>query len=531
MKIAITNAKIYVENNEFVESLIVEEGRILAIGKNEEITSRIDEETEVIDAEGRLVLPGFNDSHLHLVEFGNNLQEVRLLGATSIREVKERIAEFIATHNLDDDAVIHGIGWNQDYFNDEARLLVASDLDDVCSERPIIMERACGHILTANTKAMQLAGITKDTAALAGGEIDRDAKGELTGIFKENACLQVKNIIKEKTPEQRQNNLREAIRYAQSKGVTSVQTMDLRGGSWRETLRDYEEVLKSEHLHVYHQCNMMTLDLLRELLEFKRTYIPEVDHKIGCLKLFVDGSLGARTALMRKPYYDDPSTYGIMVLTQEELDKLVQMADSEGLQVVIHAIGDRGIEMVIDSYEKVIDDTNDRHHSIIHVQITDIPLLKRMANIDILAQVQPIFLHYDQTIVEERIGKDLASTSYAFKTMLDLGIKVSFGTDCPIEDLDPLSNLYCAVTRKRLDDKSAPGFNELECLSLAQAINAYTVGSAYAEHMEGKKGRLLPGYIADLVILDRDIFEISPDTIKDANVILTMVEGHIVYRV
>ena len=340
----------------------------------------------------------------------------------------------------------------------------------------------------------------------------------------------VKSIIKEKTAEKRRNSLRAAIKYAQSKGITTVQTMDLQSGTWKETISDYEEVLKSEHLHVYHQCNMMTLDHLREFLDFRKSYVPKVDHKLGCLKLFVDGSLGARTALMRKPYADDPSTKGIMVMTQTELDEMVQMADSEGLQVVIHAIGDRGIEMVVDSYEKVINDKNDRRHSIIHVQITDRPLLQRMADLDILAQVQPIFLHYDQTIVKDRVGEDLANTSYAFKTMLDLGIKVSLGTDCPIEDLDPLNNIYCAITRKRLDDNDGLGFNEAESLTLEEAIDAYTVGSAYTEHMDEQKGRLKPGFIADLVILDRNIFEGSADAIKDTNVVLTMVEGHIVYR-
>ena len=531
MKTAITNAKIYVDAGNFQESLLVEDGRIVAVGTNEEISAMIDNETDIIDANGQLVLPGFNDSHMHLVEVGNNLQDVRLLGVTSIKEVKARIAEFIKSHDLDDDEVIHGTGWNQDYFSDENRMLEARDLDEVCSDRPIIMERACAHILTANSLAMKLAGITKDTVACAGGEIDKDANGELTGIFKETACEMVKAIIKEKTQEKRQSSLRSAIKYAQMKGVTSVQTMDLRNASWKETLNDYEEVLKDEHFHVYHQCNMMTPALLRELLDFKKTYSPKVSHKLGCLKLFVDGSLGARTALMRNPYADDPTTNGIMVLNPDELDTLVQMADREGEQVVIHAIGDRGIEMVIDSYEKVIRGNNDRRHGIVHVQITDRALLERMADLDILALVQPIFLHYDQTIVKDRVGEKLASTSYAFKTMLDLGIKVSLGTDCPVEDLDPLNNIYCTITRRRLDDTSGIAYNEAESLTLEEAIDAYTIGGAYTEHMDDQKGRLKTGYIADLVILDRDIFESPVQAIKDTNVVLTMVDGHIVYRV
>jgi predicted amidohydrolase YtcJ len=250
----------------------------------------------------------------------------------------------------------------------------------------------------------------------------------------------------------------------------------------------------------------------------------------GPLKLFVDGSLGARTAQLRKPYKDDPSTSGIQCMSEEELDHYVSLADQNDVSVAIHAIGDQAMTFVLDAYQKVIKNENKLRHGIIHCQITDLPLLHRFKAMDILAYVQPIFLHYDMHIVESRVGKDLASTSYAFKTMEDLKLHVSYGTDSPVEGLNVFQNIHCAIHRQDLKNNPPNGFYPLEKVDLETAIDNYTLGGAYANFQEKHLGRLLEGYKADLVILDKDIFTCDPSTIKDIQVELTMVNGVIVYQ-
>lgn len=233
---------------------------------------------------------------------------------------------------------------------------------------------------------------------------------------------------------------------------------------------------------------------------------------------------------MRKPYADDPSTCGIATLTPQEIDTLVGMAVQNQCGVVIHAIGDAAIENVLNAYDKVCDGTNPLRLGIIHVQITDRPLLERFTKNDILALVQPIFLHYDTGIVEDRVGKELAATSYAFKTLVDLGVHTSFGTDSPVEDMDPIANIYCAVTRKNLRGEPQGGFHPEECMDVYQAVDAYTIESAYASFEEKVKGRLMKGYFADLVILSDNIFTVASDDILKVKVDATMVNGHFVYE-
>ena len=253
--------------------------------------------------------------------------------------------------------------------------------------------------------------------------------------------------------------------------------------------------------------------------------------KIGPLKMFTDGSLGARTALMRQDYADAPGQRGIEILTQQELDELVRMADENGMQIAIHAIGDKANEMVLDSYQKVIGPEGNTHrHGIVHCQITDLPMLKRYQQMDVYAMVQPIFLHYDLHIVEDRVGKELAATSYAFHTMNQMGLHVSYGTDSPVEDMDPIQNLHCAVCRQDLKHFPAGGYVPEERVDIFQAVDDYTIGGAQNAFEENQKGRLQPGYLADLVMLDQDIFHVPSDKILDTQVLMTMVGGKVVYE-
>lgn len=533
MSSLIYNANIYVQRDVFAQALLVgDDGKIAAVGTEEEVRAACTGNENLYDAQGRTIVPGFNDSHQHLFNTGIALAAVRLQGVTSIAEVIERGRRYIEENQPQPGEVIHGMGWNQDYFTDEHRLLTRHDLDKISTDYPIIFDRACGHILTCNTKALEMAGVTVDTVPNAGGAIDQE-NGELTGVVRENARAQVRCLMSERSIETKKRLIRTAMKHANETGVTSVQTCDVRMGDWESTLEAYNQVLaETPTVRVYHQFSFMEPNAFQEFLDKGyRTGVGNDFNRFGPLKLFVDGSLGARTAYMREPYADDPSTRGIATLTPEEIDTLVGMAVKNNCGVAVHAIGDAAIENVLNAYDKVCENgENPLRLGIIHVQITDRPLLERFTKNDILALVQPIFLHYDTAIVEDRVGKDLAATSYAFKTLMDLGVHTSYGTDSPVEDMDPIANLYCAVTRKNLRGEPAGGWHPEECVDIYSAVDAYTIESAYASFDEKVKGRLMKGYLADLVVLSDNIFTINPDDILKVKVDATMVNGNFVFQ-
>lgn len=535
MSTAIINAKIYVRRGEFAQALLVDDaGLIQAVGAEDEIRAAMPEGCAVWDAQGRTIVPGFNDSHMHLMMKGELLQAIELLGATSIADVQQRCRDYIARRRPAPGTVLHGMGWNQDYFHEDGnRLLTRRDLDAVTTEYPLILERACGHILTCNTAALELAGITKTSVAPAGGAYDLDESGELTGVVRENACTQVLALRKGRTRAEVEDVIRTAMAHASKNGVTSVQTMDLRPAVWEETLAAYEAVqAENPSVRVYHQVNFMEPEGFRRFLEKGyATGKGDAWNKIGPLKMFVDGSLGARTALMRRPYHDDPSTTGIATLTPDQIAEMVGLAVEHRCQVAMHAIGDGAIERVLDAYDAVCTNgENPLRLGVVHVQITDRPLLERFTKNNIIAYVQPIFLHYDISIVRDRVGPELASTSYAFKTMKTLGIHASYGTDCPVEDLNPLECIHCAVNRTNLRDEPAGGFEPAECVDVSDAVDAYTLEGAYVSFEENVKGRLLPGFYADLAVLSDDIFTIDPLKIRHVKVDATMAGGRWVFE-
>lgn len=528
------NANIYLGSGRFARSLLAVDGVIRAVGSDEAMAACAPAGVEVLNAEGRTAVPAFNDSHCHLLMLGRALEDIRLHGTSGIADLKARVRRYIAERRPAPGTVLHGMGWNQDYFEDERRLPTAADLDEAAPGYPLVLERACGHILVASTAAMRLAGITNETAPLPGGAIDRDGEGRATGIFRENACAQVMRILPAPTLDSDRRALQAALWHAAACGVGSAHSMDVRGGNWRDVLALYRSVLEeTPSLRVNHQCCFMEENELADFLAAGNrtgTVAGHAMNRVGPLKLFVDGSLGARTAYMREPYHDAPETRGISTLTPEQLDALVVTAVEHNCGVAIHAIGDAAVEEVLDAYDRVCTDgMNPNRLGIIHVQITDRPLVERFTKNHILALVQPIFLHYDTTIVEDRVGKDLAATSYAFGTMKKLGIHMSFGTDSPIEDMNPIDNLYCAVTRSNLKGEPAGGFHPEECLDIYDAVDAYTTESAYATFEEDIKGRLLPGYYADLVVLSENIFEMPKTELRRTKVDATMVGGRFVF--
>jgi len=536
MNTILINGKVLKDDGTFVEAIAIKDGYISALGNNEEITQLKCSDTKVVDVGGKLVIPGLNDSHLHLYNLGAFLSALNLYGVTSIEKIISKSKEYITGKNLSENQTIVGRGWNQDYFTDEKRLLNRHDLDKITTEYPLYFKRACGHVTVCNTKALEVAGITSDTLQVAGGVFEIGGDGKPNGVFNENAQSLLQCLLPEVSFEMVKNYLRLAFKHAVSNGLTSVQTNDFTYGSpeCEYILDAYKELLESNEvpLRVYIQCCFDEPKSFKEFIDSGYyTGYGNDRFKIGPLKLFIDGSLGARTSLMRNEYNDDPTTKGVACMSQEQLNELVEIADNNKFQVMVHAIGDEGICRVLNSYERVYNSStnNPLRHGINHCQITDIEMLKRFKSSNSIAYVQPIFLHYDLHIVEDRVGRELASTSYAFKTMNDLGIRVAYGTDAPVEDLNPFECMYCAVTRKDLSGYPKDGFYTNESVTIEDTIRAYTIGSAYSSFEENIKGTLEVGKLADMVVVDRDLYTIDPSEIKDGRAVMTIVGGEIVF--
>lgn len=528
------NGNIYVERDRFVEAMLVSDGLVQKIGTLEEVTEGLCPkcEREMIDLEGRTVVPGFNDSHCHALNTGNALACVILHGTTSLAEIIEKGRDFLAKNPLSEGGVLVGRGWNQDYFTDEHRLPTRYDLDKITTEYPVVYTRACGHMLVCNSKALEVAGITRDSQPLPGGELYRFEDGEPNGLFSENASRVIQNIIPVDTAESLSEKLNIAMEYAASLGITTVQTNDIGRENWRLTNEAFELTFANNPnaIRVYSQNTFADPVTYQSFLDAGHVTGSGTDmFRYGPLKMFVDGSLGARTALMRQPYADDPTTCGVPTIPVPDFEAMVKMADDNNCQVAVHAIGDGAIEMVLNAYDKVIENGNNKNrHAVVHAQITDNAMLERFRASDVLAQVQPIFIHYDMNVVAERCGEELASTSYAFGDLYRMGVHTSYGTDSPVENLQPFENLYCAVTRKRLD--GARTYREDQCVDIYDAIDQYTIGSAYTEFAENRKGRLMPGFFADFAVLDRNIFTVPSEEIKDVKCVRTVVGGNTVFQ-
>ena len=532
------NGKVYLERERFTEAVWIKNGVIQKAGLTEELLAFVGEQCQKIDCKGKTILPGFNDSHMHLAMFGEGLAQVDIASSTSIKDMIQRCNIFVAEHPGKAVESLHAVGWNQDLFEEEKRIPTRHDLDQISTEFPVILERICGHILSTNTKAIEVLGLDDASPQWPGGTFEKDENGYPNGIFTENACNYVKTLAPKITFAEREEMLMEAMRFAVAHGITSVQSNDVgtSSGEMDEYFRMFRQVYENGKglLRYHHQVCFNKVEEFQNYIgsgEFSKDQYPEDSWlTLGPLKLFKDGSLGARTALMSQEYQDAPGIRGEEWVTNEDLRKYCQLADQAGIQVVTHAIGDQAIQDTIACYEEVFrEGKNDLRHGVIHCQITTRKMLENIAEKNILIFYQPIFLDYDMRILEERCGRSLASTSYGFGTLERLGGLISYGTDCPVESCNPFPNIYSAVTRRNLQGEPKEGFYPEECVDVYTAIDAYTAGSAYAQFMEKKKGRIKEGYYGDLVILDQDIFTIDSEKMKDITVELTMVGGKIVY--
>lgn len=482
-------------------------------------------------------MPGFNDSHMHLLHFAKRAKKVELSGVRSLAELKDRFREALSRRERGDKGWLEGEGWNQDYFGDEKRFPNRLDLDEVSAEVPIMALRACGHVCVLNSAALEALGINGEKALSFGELVSLFPDGEPDGILKEGMLENVKAHIPAPSPESIKEMLAAAQERALEQGLTSVQSDDIYhmpGSDYRSLFRVMREMEEEGTLRIRisEQCLIEDPELLeRFFAEGCREGRSGDKFRVGCIKLLADGSLGARTAALKKPYADDPSTEGLALFSQETLDRLVATAHKNNCPAAIHAIGDRALEMALDAIERAAGTTPDSpRHAIVHCQISGAGQLDRLAELKVQALVQPIFIDYDMNIVESRVGADLAGTSYAWRGMADRGVHISFGTDCPVEPLDTMPNIYAAVTRKNITGDRRAYLPEQK-MTMEEAIRAYTAGSAYASGEEREKGTVAAGKLADFIVLDRDLFNLKDDgEILETKVLAAYINGVLEYK-
>lgn len=535
------NSKIYTmdKDRNTYEALGINRNKIEVLGSNEEVLSLKRSNTKVIDLKGKTIVPGFNDSHMHLLNYGYSLKQVNLMGTDSPEKINERVKEFISEEQIEKGKWIRGRGWNQDHFKGEKRFPTKYDLDKISREHPIVVTRICGHVGVVNSKALEILNISKETPQFEGGQFDLDKDGDPIGIFREMALNVVYNSIPEPSLEEVKDMIEIAIIEMNKNGITSVGTDDfesLPGKNYDLVMEAYSNLKFKNKLNmrIYEQCLIPSIKDLKEF--FKKGYKTgwgDEFLKIGPLKLLVDGSLGARTAALVKPYEDEEDNYGITLLTQEELDQLVSLSSENNTHVIIHGIGDKAMYMAFESIEKELSKNpiKDHRHGIVHCQITDELLLDKFKELDIVAYIQPIFLDYDWDMVKRRVGEDREKTTYNWKGMVDRGVKIACGSDAPVETFNVLYGIYEAVTRKDLSGNPEGGWLINQALTVDEALYGYTMGGAFSSFEEDIKGSLELGKLADMVVLSEDIFTINPDNIKDIVVEKTILDGNIIFEI
>ncbi|MCT4564837.1 MAG: amidohydrolase [Maledivibacter sp.] len=538
MNYILFNGKVVTMNKDIpqVSAVGIKDNKIEAVGTDEAILGMKNSETKLIDLKGKLVLPGFNDSHMHLLNFGYTLTKADLIEAKSIKNMIEIGKKYLDDKKISSGKWILGRGWNQDCF-DDGQLPTRHDLDKISTEHPILFTRACGHIGVANTRALMEADIYDHIPSIEGGKIDRDYCGKASGILREKALEFISRKIPNPTLKEIKDMILKASEYASSMGITSVGTDDFSALPQNDpelVIKAFTELNKEGNLNlrINEQCLIHDVNYLKEFIKKGyNTGWTNGHFKIGPLKLLTDGSLGARTAFMKDEYVDCPGNFGIPYFAQEELDALIDTAHKNNMQIATHCIGDGALEMVFNSMEKAYKKWGIKNlrHGIVHCQIMDKHLLERFKKLNMGAYVQPIFIDYDHKIVEKRVGRSKTETSYNFKTLMDMGVHVSGGSDCPVEPCDVLPNIYCAVTRKGLDGLPENGFLPAQRVSVHEAVEMFTKEGSYITFEEEIKGQIQKGMVADMIILDKDIFDIPLGEIKDVQVKMTIFDGEIVF--
>jgi predicted amidohydrolase YtcJ len=529
----IEHAKIWTDDKSkpTAEAVAVLGERIVAVGSNAEIDAWRGPKTTVVDAQGKLLLPGFNDAHCHFVSGGQQLDQVDLNDADSAEEFKRRIAE--RARITPKGKWIEGGNWDETKWS-PPDLPTHTMIDSVTAGVPMLISRYDGHVAFANETALRLAGITAATPNPPGGVIVHDSRGNPTGVFKDAAMNLVADKIPPLTHAERVHAAQRAIGYAASLGVTSCQNMDNDDGQSYEDLKVFSELHAQGALITRLYVAPSIVDWQDQAKLGVRPAFGSSDLRIGGLKGYSDGSLGASTAYFFEPYTDAPGTRGIYsdeMQPPASMRERILKADAAGLQICIHAIGDQGISTILDYYADAVklNGAADRRFRIEHAQHMAAKDFDRFAKLGVIASVQPYHAIDDGRWAESRIGHDRASRTYAFRTFLDHGVRLALGTDWPVAPLNPMLTIFAAVTRATLDGKHPEGWFPEQKLTVEETVDAYTMGSAYAEFQEKEKGSITAGKLADLVLLSDDIFSIPVGKIRDAHVLRTFVGGRQVF--
>jgi predicted amidohydrolase YtcJ len=551
----LTNGDIYTgdPSRPRVQALAARGEVIVATGSNEEIAHLKNSQTQVIDLHGQFAMPGFNDAHVHLVSAGFAKLTVNLEGAKSLAEMQARIRASLP--NFKPNEWIRGRGWDHTLWPDK-RFPTRADLDAISRDHPMFFSRVDGHVAVANSRALELAGITRATPDPQGGKFLRDAAtAEPNGMLEEDSAMsRVARLIPPFSADQRRRAIELALAEASSYGVTSIQD-----NSEENPFRLYEEFRDGRSrdgksapnvpalvdLPIYktlHEEGKLPLRItewlpfnapLAALEEYRRAYgTTDPWIKTGTLKEFLDGSLGSRTAAMLTPYSDEPSTSGILRVDPDQLKQMAIARDAAGFQIAFHAIGDRANRLALDTFAAVSEANapRDRRDRIEHAQIiapSDIP---RFAQLSVIASMQPCHLLDDERWAESRIGSERIKGGYAWNTLEKTGARLAFGTDYPVESVNPMRGLYACATRELPNGGPEGGWQPQEKLPIETCIREYTQGPAYAEFEETRKGKLAPGMFADIVVFPEDITRLPPRDLINAKVSMTITGGKVVYE-
>jgi predicted amidohydrolase YtcJ len=504
-------------------AMAVTGGKVSWLGLSKQASAHRGKNTLVIDLGGHFVMPGFNDAHVHLGSGGFEKLNVDLVGSKSLDDMKQRIAARVKTAAPGE--WIQGRGWDHTLWA-EQKTPVRADIDAVTGDHPAIFNRVDGHIAIANSAALKVAGVTAQSPDPHGGKIDRDDKGEPTGILRETAMGLVSEKIPPPSAAQRRKAAELALQDAARSGITSAQD----NSDWEDFLT-YEQMEKEGKLTL-RIAEWLPFDAPVEQLVKMRQHHSAKDPMLHTtmLKGFMDGSLGSRTAAMLAPYTDDPKNSGIPRYEQDKLNSMAAERAKDGFQLGFHAIGDRGARMALDAFTYAIQKSNKKNlrFRIEHDQVIAPEDFKKFKDLGVIASVQPNHLLTDMNWAESHIGPERAKHSYPWKEFEDNGIPLAFGTDFPVEPITPFRGLYAAVTRK--NEAGTKEYYPEQKLTIDHAIAAYTSGAAYAEFEEDKKGSLTPGMLADFVVLDRDITKVAPAEILKTRVLRTVVGGKTVYE-
>jgi predicted amidohydrolase YtcJ len=530
------NGRVWTENPHLPESeaVAIDGQRILAVGLSTDIRKLAGPKCRIVDLHGRRVVPGFNDSHVHFLGGGNSLISVQLSDANSAEEFRRRIGDYAKL--LDKGAWIRDGIWDHQRWT-PAALPTHQLIDPVTPDNPVLVWRLDGHMALVNAYAMRLAGIDRNTKDVPGGEIMRDSDGNPTGILKDAATALVERVMPRLSEKELDAGMMAAMREAARHGVTSVQNMV-------DSSTDQDTALKLREFQKFARAGALTVRIydaipLRDWKDLADAGIqasfgsPVL--RIGNLKSFADGALGSATAWMDAPFANQPGKSGLAgadLVDRTRMYANIQGADQAGLQISIHAIGDRAIHTILDLFERAERQNGggERRFRIEHVQHLRPDDVARFAPLGVIASMQPYHAIDDGRWAEKMLGPQRIKSSYAWRSLLDHGAVLAFGSDWPVAPLDPLKGIYAATTRQTLDGRNPQGWVPEQRIKVAEAVHAYTVGSAFAEHQEALKGSLEPGKLADLVVLSEDIFHIPPTEIERARVYMTVFDGSVIYE-